>query len=41
MRLDGRVTFAGRVGEEELADLYARCLAVYYAPVDEDFGMVP
>ena len=39
--LDGRVTFAGRVGEEELADLYARCLAVYYAPVDEDYGMVP
>ena len=39
--LDGRVTFAGRVGEDELADLYARCLAVYYAPVDEDFGMVP
>ena len=27
--------------EEELAGLYARCLAVYYAPVDEDFGMVP
>ena len=25
----------------ELADLYGRCLAVYYAPVDEDFGMVP
>ncbi len=39
--VDGRVTFAGRVGKEELADLYARCLAVYYAPVDEDFGMVP
>jgi glycosyltransferase involved in cell wall biosynthesis len=39
--LDGRVEFAGRVGEDELADLYARCLAVYYAPVDEDFGMVP
>ncbi len=39
--LDGRVTFAGRVDDEELADLYARCLAVYYAPVDEDFGMVP
>ncbi len=37
----GRVRFAGRVGEEELADLYGRCLAVYYAPVDEDFGMVP
>src|SRR5919199_104190 len=39
--LDGRVRFAGRVDEEELADLYGRCLAVYYAPVDEDFGMVP
>ena len=39
--LDGRTRFAGRVSEEELADLYGRCLAVYYAPVDEDFGMVP
>ena len=39
--LDGRVSFAGRVDQAELAGLYARCLAVYYAPVDEDFGMVP
>jgi glycosyltransferase involved in cell wall biosynthesis len=39
--LDGRVRFAGRVGEDELARLYATCLAVYYAPVDEDFGFVP
>jgi len=39
--LDGRVRFLGRVSDEELAGLYARCLAVYYAPVDEDFGMVP
>jgi glycosyltransferase involved in cell wall biosynthesis len=39
--LDGRVRFLGRVDEDELADLYARCLAVFYAPVDEDFGMVP
>jgi len=39
--LDGRARFAGRVGEDELAELYGRCLAVYYAPVDEDFGMVP
>jgi glycosyltransferase involved in cell wall biosynthesis len=38
---DGNVRFAGRVSEEELTDLYARCLAVFYAPVDEDFGMVP
>ena len=29
------------MSDAELADLYARCLAVYYAPVDEDFGMVP
>jgi glycosyltransferase involved in cell wall biosynthesis len=39
--LDGRAEFAGRVGEAELADLYARCRGVYYAPVDEDYGMVP
>jgi glycosyltransferase involved in cell wall biosynthesis len=39
--LDGRVVFAGRVSDDELADLYARCLGVFYAPVDEDFGMVP
>ena len=39
--LDGRVTFAGRVAEEELVDLYARSQAVFYAPFDEDFGFVP
>jgi glycosyltransferase involved in cell wall biosynthesis len=39
--LDGRVRFTGRIGDEELADLYARCAALYYAPVDEDFGMGP
>ena len=39
--LNGQVEFTGRVDDERLADLYARCLAVYYAPVDEDFGMVP
>jgi glycosyltransferase involved in cell wall biosynthesis len=39
--LDARLTFAGRVGDRDLADLYARCLAVYYAPFDEDFGYVP
>jgi glycosyltransferase involved in cell wall biosynthesis len=40
-RLDGRITFAGRVGENELVDLYADCLAVFYAPIDEDLGLVP
>ncbi len=38
---NGRIRFTGRVGDDELADLYARCSAVFYAPVDEDFGMVP
>jgi len=40
-RLDGRVTFTGRLDDEALADHYARCLAVFYAPVDEDLGFVP
>jgi glycosyltransferase involved in cell wall biosynthesis len=38
---NGNVEFLGRVDDAQLADLYARCSAVYYAPVDEDFGMVP
>ena len=41
LALAGRVRFAGRVDEQTLTDLYATCRAVYYAPVDEDFGMVP
>ena len=39
--MNGRIEFTGRVDGDDLADLYARCLAVYYAPVDEDYGMVP
>ena len=39
--LNGRAEFTGRVSDDELAQLYASCLGVYYAPVDEDFGMVP
>lgn len=37
----GRVRFVGHVSEQKLADLYATCRAVFYAPIDEDFGMVP
>ncbi len=33
-----RVRFAGYVGEEELVSLYAGARAVFYAPVDEDYG---
>ena len=29
------------MAENELVDLYAECLAVFYAPFDEDFGFVP
>jgi glycosyltransferase involved in cell wall biosynthesis len=39
--MNGQIRFAGRVDDDELVDLYARSLAVYYAPIDEDFGMVP
>jgi glycosyltransferase involved in cell wall biosynthesis len=32
------VEFAGRVSEEKAVQLYAGALAVFYAPVDEDYG---
>ncbi|HEY4412331.1 MAG TPA: glycosyltransferase family 4 protein [Gaiellaceae bacterium] len=39
--LNGRAEFTGRVSDARLTELYASCLGVYYAPLDEDFGMVP
>jgi len=39
--LDGRIRFEGRVDSERLAELYATCSSVFYAPLDEDFGMGP
>lgn len=33
-----RVRFAGHVDDEELVSLYANARAVFYAPVDEDYG---
>ena len=35
-----RVDFLGRVDNEVLLDLYAKALAVYYAPYNEDYGYV-
>ena len=35
-----RVDFRGRVSDEDLLGLYANCLAVFYAPFDEDYGYV-
>ncbi len=36
--LGDRVRFAGRVSDAEAVELYAGARAVYYAPVDEDYG---
>ncbi len=38
--LDGRVRWMGGVGEAERLALYAGCLAVLFAPLDEDYGYV-
>jgi glycosyltransferase involved in cell wall biosynthesis len=36
--LGGRVRFLGFVPDDELVELYAGARAVYYAPIDEDYG---
>jgi glycosyltransferase involved in cell wall biosynthesis len=38
LQLGARVQFRGFVDDETLLDLYARARAVYYAPIDEDYG---
>ena len=38
--LRGRVELLGRVDDQQLTDLYAASLAVFYAPYDEDYGYV-
>jgi glycosyltransferase involved in cell wall biosynthesis len=38
--VDGRVTFLGAVGDDDLVALYRDALAVAYPPYDEDFGYV-
>jgi glycosyltransferase involved in cell wall biosynthesis len=38
--LQGRVTFAGSLGEEQLLDHLARCRVVCFPPVQEDYGFV-
>ena len=35
------VTVLENVGEEQLAGLYSRATAVMYAPINEDYGLVP
>jgi len=36
----GRVEFRGRLDDAAVRQLYARCACVYYAPWDEDYGLV-
>lgn len=38
LKLNDRVLFKGYVADEELIEIYANCFAVFYAPVDEDYG---
>ena len=38
--ISDRVQFLGFVSDEELRELYRRCLAVYFAPLDEDYGYI-
>lgn len=39
-RIEGRVTYAGRVSIEEMITLYAGALGVVFAPIDEDYGYI-
>jgi glycosyltransferase involved in cell wall biosynthesis len=38
--LEGRVELLGRISDEALVDELARCRAVFFAPQDEDYGLV-
>ena len=38
--LDGRVDLVGAVTEDQKLHHYARCRAVYFAPVNEDYGFI-
>ena len=38
--LGARVTLAGRLSDEQLLDHLARCRAVCFPPLDEDYGFV-
>ena len=39
-KLENRIEMPGHVTEDQMVDLYARCRAVYYAPLNEDYGLV-
>ncbi len=39
LRLGRRVQFTGWIDDNALIRLYAECFAVFYAPIDEDYGL--
>jgi glycosyltransferase involved in cell wall biosynthesis/GT2 family glycosyltransferase len=39
-RNDNRVSFLGRISDQHLLDYYARCLAVPFVPIREDYGYI-
>ena len=40
LKVEDRVEFLGFVPDDELIELYANSRAVYFAPVDEDYGYI-
>ncbi len=40
MNLEGRVVLLGETDEEIILDRYARCRAVFFCPLHEDYGLV-
>jgi len=40
LQLEDRVTFVGRISDEELVDYLGRCRAVAFVPLQEDYGFV-
>jgi glycosyltransferase involved in cell wall biosynthesis len=39
-RLENRVMLLGKTDEKSLVEQYSRCLAVFFAPLGEDYGLV-
>jgi len=40
LKIEDAIEFVGYLSEEQLLEHYARCGAVWYAPLDEDYGYV-
>jgi glycosyltransferase involved in cell wall biosynthesis len=40
LKVSDKISLIGRIGEEEKYTLYARSLAVFFAPYDEDYGYI-